>query len=77
MTFWQSLCNWFDSTHSPSDAITATPIDHVASVNPATGLPMAGDGFGGVDVGGSPFGTDIHQDTFVNNSFGSDLFSDH
>jgi hypothetical protein len=29
-------------------------------INPATGLPMTGDGYGGVDVGGSPYGTDIH-----------------
>ncbi|CAG9223709.1 conserved hypothetical protein [Paraburkholderia tropica] len=29
-------------------------------INPATGLPMNGDDFGGVDVGGSPWGTDIH-----------------
>ena len=29
-------------------------------VNPATGLPMSGCGIGGVDVGGSPFGIDIH-----------------
>jgi hypothetical protein len=28
-------------------------------INPATGLPMTGDDFGGVDVGAaSPFGTD-------------------
>lgn len=25
-------------------------------INPATGLPMADDSFGGVDVGGSPYG---------------------
>lgn len=29
-------------------------------INPATGLPMIGDGYGGVDVGGSPYGTDFH-----------------
>jgi hypothetical protein len=29
--------------------------------NPATGLPMI-HGTGGVDVGGSPFGTDLHSD---------------
>ena len=29
--------------------------------NPATGLPMIGDGIGGIDVGGSPFGMDVHQ----------------
>ncbi|MDG9970243.1 hypothetical protein N7638_19535 [Achromobacter mucicolens] len=29
-------------------------------INPATGLPMTDDGYGGVDVGGSPYGTDIY-----------------
>lgn len=29
-------------------------------INPATGLPMTDDSYGGVDVGGSPWGTDIH-----------------
>ncbi|MGK8204318.1 peptidase [Burkholderia cenocepacia] len=31
-----------------------------STINPATGLPMIDDGYGGVDVGGSPYGTDIH-----------------
>lgn len=26
-------------------------------INPATGLPMTGDDYGGVDIGGSPYGT--------------------
>lgn len=30
-------------------------------INPATGLPMNGDGMGGVDVGGSPYGVDVHH----------------
>ncbi len=30
------------------------------AINPATGLPMV-SGIGGIDVGGSPFGTDIHD----------------
>lgn len=29
-------------------------------INPATGLPMNGDDFGGVDVGGSPWGIDTY-----------------
>ncbi len=28
-------------------------------INPATGLPMTTDTVGGVDVGGSPWGTDV------------------
>jgi hypothetical protein len=31
-------------------------------INPATGLPMTGGSTGGVDVGGSPWGTDVHLD---------------
>lgn len=30
-------------------------------INPATGLPMTDDSYGGVDVGGSPYGTDVHS----------------
>lgn len=29
-------------------------------INPATGLPMTSDDYGGIDVGGSPYGIDIH-----------------
>lgn len=36
--------------------MTCTPI------NPATGLPMTDGSIGGVDVGGSPWGSDIHSD---------------
>ncbi len=28
--------------------------------NPATSLPMTGNDFSGVNVGGSPYGIDIH-----------------
>lgn len=41
-------------------------------INPATGLPMTDDGYGGVDVGGSPYGTDIytHQNPWISTDFG-------
>ncbi|KWF62017.1 peptidase [Burkholderia multivorans] len=26
-------------------------------INPATGLPMTGDDYSGIDVGGNPYGT--------------------
>lgn len=45
-----------ESIHSPID-------EHV--INPATGLDMI-DGMGSVDVGGSPFGVDIHDDSSFN-----------
>lgn len=33
----------------------------ITHINPATGLPMVGDGIGGFDVGGSPYGFDAHD----------------
>ena len=32
---------------------------HHTCINPANGLPMAGDGCAGVDVMGNPYGTDF------------------
>lgn len=52
MNFWPMLCGWFSSE--------PTCIQQASEHNPATGLPMMGDGIGGVDVGGSPWGQDIH-----------------
>ena len=58
----------------------------IDAVNPATGLPMVG-GIGGVDAGGSPFGTDIHENTTsiiddslnstgIDDTFSNDGFND-
>ena len=33
----------------------------ITIINPATGLPMTDGGIGGVDVGGNPYGVDIHS----------------
>ena len=33
----------------------------LTAINPTTGLPMLDNGLGGVDVGGSPFGMDVHN----------------
>jgi len=35
--------------------------DEPIEINPATGLPMAGRGIGGVDVSGNPYGVDIQS----------------
>lgn len=75
MNFWQSICNWFDPTQSTCAPIYTTTEVHFTYINPATGLPMAGDGCSGIDVGGSPFGLDIHQNSYMHNSTGGDLFS--
>lgn len=48
------------------------PRDTGPSVNPATGLPMLG---GSVDVGGSPYGADLHRHDDVVTSSGE--FADH
>lgn len=48
-----------------------------SAINPATGLPMIG-GVGGVDSGGSPFGTDLNGnfDSSIDDSFPSSGFDD-
>lgn len=35
---------------------------HFTSINPGSGLPMIGDGIGGFDVGGNPWGCDSPTD---------------
>jgi hypothetical protein len=40
-------------------------------INPSTGLPMMDSGMGGVDVGGSPFGMDLHSS--MSDSFTGDI----
>ena len=38
-------------------------------INPATGLPMIGDGIGGVDIAGNPFGMGCNShDAFSHSS---------
>lgn len=64
--FWRSVFDFFDFSGSSMGSSSAPDI---SGVNPATGLPMVGDSMGGVDVGGSPYGTDIHHSTM-------DSFSD-
>lgn len=57
--FFMTLCELFSRITEtfPDDDEVMTSITFI---NPATGLPMAGSGTYGVDVGGSPFGVDIH-----------------
>jgi hypothetical protein len=67
MSFWNFLSGWFgagvgDSTSDSfeSDGDSSASSCGCPTINPATGLPMIDD-CGGIDVGGSPFGTDIHH----------------
>ena len=59
MSFW----NWLFDAQLPSENSTHVEAEPLVfhQTNPATGLPMIDEGFGGVDIGGSPYGTDIHQ----------------
>jgi hypothetical protein len=68
MSIWNFLTSWFGagvgvstigSFEGSSDNNSASSCS-CSSINPATGLPMIDD-CGGNDVGGSPFGTDIHH----------------
>lgn len=53
MPFWSWLCDCLSgTTHEQHDS----PV-----FNPSTGLPMIDNNIGSVDVGGSPFGQDIHD----------------
>lgn len=59
-----SLWNWlFGSASSAfdSDAHSTTERHETGAVNPATGLPMVSGGSTGIDIGGSPFGIDLHS----------------
>ncbi len=48
--------NWLFGENTPPVASGNVPM----TTNPATGLPMVGD-CDGVDVGGNPFGMDLHR----------------
>ena len=62
MVWWSIFDSFFEGSSSQSSASSA--IDGMSVVNPATGLPMLDNSMGGVDLGGSPFGSDIHHDSF-------------
>lgn len=66
---WDFLCDLFSSDAGPAHGIDDMT---VTVINPATGLPMFDDNIGGVDVGGSPFGMDMHSSM---SSLGSGLGS--
>lgn len=58
MGFWQ---RWFGGAGNIGGSGDVQPEAAPPVINPATGLPMTGEGSGGVDAGGSPFGIDVHQ----------------
>lgn len=73
MPLWDWL---FRSVSSAFDSdVHSTPANHATgAVNPATGLPMVSGDSTGVDIGGSPFGADLHSNGTTNtgcDNFGS------
>ena len=65
MSFWN---RWFGGDFVQNQGMPAevrAPVEHL--LNPATSLPMTDEGFGGVDIGGSPYGVDVHE-SFVDSS---------
>jgi len=72
MSIFNFLFGWLgdDSIAEPDDDLTSQHADTGCSVNPATGLPMLdSDACGGVDVGGNPYGTDLHDGWSSNGLF--------
>ena len=61
MSFWNRIFGQWTPWEDSSSVVDSTPSP---VFNPATGLPMIGDSYGGVDVGGSPFGTSIHDSAY-------------
>lgn len=56
MALFDWLTGLFTGPVTPEDPPSIEPVD----INPATYLPMTG-GIGSVDVGGNPYGTDLHR----------------
>lgn len=67
MSMWRSVLGFvgWQSDECP----LAAPVQCSGAINPATGLPMLQGDCSGVDVGGSPFGADLHYETL-----GGDVF---
>lgn len=61
MSFLSKLFHW--NTNNASAQLGPLQESGSTDVNPTTGLPMVGDGIGGLDVAGSPYGVDIHAES--------------
>ena len=81
MSIWNTLFGWFGFTTDADMTTSDYGFSHFdnhhcdININPASGLPMLGE-CGGVDIGGNPFGTELHHDdnmwSSTNNGFDSD-----
>lgn len=77
MTFIRDLMGWLGwGSHGDEDSgqqiVTDTHLNCSGDINPANGLPMAG---AGLDIGGSPYGFDLHHgETWTTSSSTDDTF---
>lgn len=76
MSFFDNLISWFGGSIFDSegcDFASQSSAEDGCSINPANGLPMIG-GYGGVDVEGNTWGTDVQHDS-IESSSGNDMFN--
>lgn len=68
MTFWNTLFGWMSNATPTTDGTELNqpaPLQNQGCIiNPATTLPMFNDDYGGFDVGGSPYGLNVHDTGF-------------
>lgn len=80
MSIWSSLFAWLNDDFSGTDigeGNISSVTDESTCINPASGLPMI-DGSCGVDVGGNPYGCDLHDTDYspsASESMWDDSFS--
>lgn len=61
MHWFDRIFGWFSfGSVGDSSPDSAPAQDETCTTNPATGLPMV-SGCGGVDVGGNPYGMNLHD----------------
>lgn len=64
MSFWDTLFGFLGEIGGAAsdDDFTTERQDAICQINPGSGLPMAtGGGCSGVDVGGNPYGSNLHD----------------
>lgn len=61
MHWFDRIFGWLSSGNMGDSSPDSVPSqDETCTTNPATGLPMV-SGWGGVDVGGNPYGMNLHD----------------
>jgi|AntRauTorcE11898_2_1112593.scaffolds.fasta_scaffold25314_1 hypothetical protein len=69
--------NWLGTVFGGLNSWEENSFSSGPEINPATGLLMTGDGIGGFDAGGNPYGVDWSNNDLDMNSFNfsDDIFS--